>query len=345
MDQKIAVLFGGSGFIGSYLATELISQNIVDKVVLADLAVDQTNWSEELIGLTKQGKVTTAIVDVREPINASVLPEKVELVVNLAAIHREPGHKEHEYFETNLPGAENICNWASFVGAQNLIFTSSIAVYGASEYGQITLKDEQTLPMPNTPYGISKLVAEKIHLKWQAEDNSRKLLIVRPGVIFGGGEKGNVTRMVRAMLNGYFVFAGNKETRKAGGYVKELCSSLVWMFQQQIQKNIPVQLFNFSMEPTPTMSEYADSINKTVNKNRYVPEIPLSLLIIASKGYEMLLKVLGKKTDINPVRVRKAVRSNYIAPTVLKEMGYKYKYSLDQAMADWKKNYPKDWEV
>lgn len=70
-------------------------------------------------------------------------------------------------------------------------FTSSIAPYGAAE----ELKEETTLPMPNTPYGISKLVAEKIHQTWQAGGEGRQLTIVRPGVVFGRGENGNFTRL------------------------------------------------------------------------------------------------------------------------------------------------------
>lgn len=49
--------------------------------------------------------------------------------------------------------------------------------------------------MPNTPYGISKLVAEKIHEVWQAKDKSRELTIVRPGIVYGKGEHGNMTRL------------------------------------------------------------------------------------------------------------------------------------------------------
>ena len=70
---------------------------------------------------------------------------------------------------------------------KKIVFTSSIAPYGAAE----ALKEETTIPMPNTPYGISKLVAEKIHVIWQSrKTDERQLTIVRPGVVFGKGENG-----------------------------------------------------------------------------------------------------------------------------------------------------------
>lgn len=77
-----------------------------------------------------------------------------------------------------------------------MIFTSSIAPYGAAE----ALKKETTLPTPNTPYGISKLVAEKIHETWK-EKNQGQLIIVRPGIVYGKGEHGNMTRLYAGVKN------------------------------------------------------------------------------------------------------------------------------------------------
>ena len=102
---------------------------------------------------------------------------------------------------------------------KKIVFTSSIAPYGAAE----ELKKETTLPTPNTAYGISKLVAEKIHEKWQNGDAThRQLTIVRPGVVLGKGENGNTTRLYWAIRGHKFAYPGRKDTIKACIYVKEL---------------------------------------------------------------------------------------------------------------------------
>lgn len=68
-----------------------------------------------------------------------------------------------------------------------------------------------TLPTPNTAYGISKLVAEKIHEKWQnGNATHRQLTIVRPGVVFGKGENGNFTRLYWAICGHKFAYPGKK---------------------------------------------------------------------------------------------------------------------------------------
>ena len=61
------------------------------------------------------------------------------------------------------------------------------------------------MPMPDTAYGISKLVAEKIHQIWQKDDDNKKLITIRPGVVFGPGEDGNVPRLIKAIKNNYFL--------------------------------------------------------------------------------------------------------------------------------------------
>ena len=142
--------------------------------------------------------------DVRKYINW-MPKERVDLVANFAAVHREPGHNDYEYFECNIKGAENVCSWASKINCSKIIFTSSIAPYGPSE----EKKDESTIPVPQTAYGSSKLVAEKIHSIWQAGDSNRQLVIVRPGVVFGPGEFGNVSRLIKAVHKRYFFYMGN----------------------------------------------------------------------------------------------------------------------------------------
>ncbi len=336
-----AVIFGGNGFIGNHFAVHLLKHGLVKEVFLADIEpMGTAHWPKELQELNAQGKVKYVKLDVRKPIDSHELPASTDLIVNLAAVHREPGHPAHEYFETNIPGAENVCAWAEKINCEYIIFTSSIAPYGTTAEEE-NERDEQSLPTPNTPYGISKLVAEKMHIAWQRADNKRKLMIVRPGVIFGEGEKGNVSRMIKAIMGRYFFYTGNKQTRKAGGYVKELCYAMAEMMQRQEQQNIPFILFNFTMDPAPTMQEYVQAVRKVSKKNRVVMSLPYPLLMLGS--YIVQALTLGK-SSIKPMRIYKLIKSNNIVPAELRKAGYKYKYTLEEALADWAKEQPNDWK-
>jgi nucleoside-diphosphate-sugar epimerase len=335
------VIFGGSGFIGCFFADYLLANNLFDKVYLYDLE----SWKDKSFPyrtelLDKYGdKVEFVHGDVREAIMWKPT-EPVGFIANLAAVHREPGHADWEYFKANLCGAENVTAWAEHVDCDNIAFTSSISPYGISE----DVKDETTLPVPVTAYGSSKLAAEKIHLVWQARDAAnRKLVIARPGVVFGPGEGGNVTRLIKAVRKGYFFYMANRDTRKAGIYVKELCNAIWWVHQLQLQQGKGVLLFNGSMNPGPSISEYVAAVKKVAGIRRFVPNVPYLLLLCAAYGIDIITKPLRINHPFSPVRIRKLVRSNNILPNFLINSGYQYLFTLESAMHDWKKDCPQEW--
>lgn len=335
--MKSVVIFGGRGFVGCYVAKYFIDKSNFDQIHLVDIS-NPNDLSDFRKNMIDNEKIIHHVNDVREEINIQLSGEICE-IYNFAAVHREPGHIDFEYFETNLLGAENICKWAENVNCKKLIFTSSISPYGVSEM----IKDESSIPIPITAYGSSKLAAEKIHCAWQAKSNQNQLLIVRPGVIFGASEGGNVSRLIKAVKNRYFVYTGNKKTRKAGVYVKELCHAMMWVLASEKSKNQGVTIFNMTMNPGPSIKEYVDTIAKVVNMKILIPSIPRIILFIAAYIIDFFAKPLRIKHPFSPVRIRKLIRSNHILPTYLDEEGYIYKYTLEEALKDWKNDLPEEW--
>jgi len=336
--SRTVVLFGGTGFIGSHVAMEWLRENLASKVVLVDLNPPRVEpWTAALRHELQTGRAEFVHWDVRQPIPESLLP-KADLIFNLAAVHREPGHEPHEYFETNLKGAENVCAWAVAAGCNRMVFTSSIAPYGPCD----EMKDEESLPVPDSPYGSSKLAAEKIHLTWQAGCSCRKLLTLRPGVVFGPGEGGNVTRLIRSVVKGYFVYTGNRQTRKAGGYVKELCGVIRFGLNHQDVSGEAVTLLNVSFDPPPTLEDYVLSIKAVAGIRRLSLNLPRAVLLGIAYPIHTVASLLGIRQPFNPVRVRKLFRSTSIDAKGLRELGYKYQYTLETALQDWKHDLPDD---
>jgi nucleoside-diphosphate-sugar epimerase len=340
--MKSIVIFGGTGFIGTHLTQTLLNVNASEKIYLVDLKepVDQPYAEQLQIGL-RTGRVVYVHHDVREPIPADLMPEHAALIFNLAAVHREPGHKPHEYFETNLLGAENVCAWAAAKDCKTVVFTSSISPYGPCE----DRKTEASLPVPETPYGSSKLAAEKIHMMWQSGGEGRQLLVLRPGVVFGPGEGGNVTRLVRSLIKGYFVYMGNRSTIKAAGYVKELCLVALFGLEKLKQTGAPSLVLNFTMDPAPTVEQMVDTILQVTGKSRTIWNMPRSLLLGLSYTTSAVATVFGIKTPISPVRVRKLFRSNNVVAEQLRNLNYEYTYSLEDAFVDWMQDCPADFSM
>ena len=332
------VIFGGNGFIGTHLAQHLIKVGGYEKIVLVDIRPPRRQpYTRALQEALDSGAVTYVAHDVRTPIPRDLLPN-AEVVYNFAAVHREPGHQPQEYFETNLLGAENVCAWAAATNCKVIVFTSSISPYGPNE----DRKTERSLPVPETAYGSSKLVAEKIHLAWMAGDNERRLLIMRPGVVFGPGEGGNVTRLVHSLKKGYFVFAGNRETIKAAGYVKELTLAMSFGLEVLKSEGKSFLLLNFSFNPPPTMGTIVSTIQSVLRKQRRVFSISRGLMMGVAYPVSHLASIFGIQQPVNPVRVRKLFRSTNVAPEQLQALGYHYTYTLESAFLDWKSDLSSD---
>jgi GlcNAc-P-P-Und epimerase len=338
----VVIIFGGTGFIGSHFAEYLLDNRFAEKIILADLKPLLDERREKILRkMSNDCDLKYIEIDVRQPIDKKSLPMNCDLICNFAAIHREPGHKDWEYFYTNLKGATNVCEWAGEIGCSRLIFTSSIAPYGAS----LKPKDENSIPVPITPYGSSKLVAEKIHIAWQSNNAvSSKLVIVRPGVVFGPGEGGNVTRLIRAVIGRYFLYFGNKKTIKAGIYIKELCHAMNWVLNNQKKIGENISLVNMTMNPAPSVKDYVTTICSVAKINRFTPSFPYEIVYILSFVIGAISKSLRIVQPVSPVRIRKLVKSNNIIPAYLKEHGYNFQFTLNSAFEDWKKENPADWK-
>jgi nucleoside-diphosphate-sugar epimerase len=265
--------------------------------------------------------------DVREPIDPSLGGGTPADIFNLAAIHVTPGHPEGDYYYTNVLGAVNVCRFATETGSRNVVFTSSISIYGPTE----APLDEDAAPAPVSAYGRSKLSAEAIHRLWQSEDRDRRLTIVRPAVIYGQYERGNFTRLSRLLQRRAFIYPGRTDTIKSCGYVKDLVSSMLFM----ASRNDSLSIYNFCYEHRYTISEICSAFSEAAEYAKPTITVPIWLMNLAVVPFEMLHAV-GIKTGINRDRIRKLWFSTNILPKRLVASGFKFDYELASSLAEWK---------
>ena len=325
--SKNYIIFGGSGFIGTHLIELLKKEVIKDGDHIYNLDIVMPGEEGVVPGVVpKIDGVDYIRCDVRKPIKLDFQSSEEDVIFNLAAVHRTPGHPDYEYFETNIKGAENVIDFAEKHNIHKILFTSSIAPYGAAE----ELKSEDTLPTPNTPYGISKLVAEEIHKKWAVQDKNRELTIVRPGIVYGKGEHGNMTRLYKGQKKRYFFYTGRKDTIKACIYVKELVQFFKYRMIDHSFKGIDT--YNCTFEPAYNIQQICESMQKATNMKRHILTIPAGLLMFAAR---IVGPIGGKKVGIHPARIKKLMISTNISGKKLKESDYQFHYTLEESFKDW----------
>jgi GlcNAc-P-P-Und epimerase len=314
MSKDAVVVLGASGFIGTRLVRHLVQRRN-----LFVRALDIAPPRERLEGAEYH------TVDVRKPI-PDEYGRRAQTIFNLAAVHRTPGHPEHEYFETNVAGALNATVLAERCDIGTIVFTSSISVYGPCEH----VVTEQSELKPTTSYGRSKILAEQIHNQWQDRHPANRLITVRPGVVFGPGERGNYTYLARALRRGYFMFPGRRDVVKSGGYVDELIRAIEFA----LEKNDRRILFNFAYPSSSTTQEIVDTFGKVTGRSFRPLTLPLAPMMIAASLIERA-RILGIETPVHPQRVMKLVQSTKVAPGWLEAEGYEFSTDLTSALQLW----------
>lgn len=330
---KVAVIFGGDGYIGRNLIATLISESIFDTCYVFDL-----KKSKESQFIYDHSNVVYKTGDVRHKIDVTLnaLDGSKSWVFNFAAIHREPGHEYEEYFDTNIPGAENVSNFAIEHGIENMLFTSSIAPYGKS----LHQRSENSTLYPETAYGISKALAEKIHEKWLEKSPNHRLIIVRPSVIFGPKDPGNVYRMIQSLEKGTFVLPDGGKVIKGYGYIYGLVESMLFTMGQ----NKRCVIYNYAENPLVPLNEMVDIVKEELGYKKPTLSLSVNILAVIAFFLQKGLRIIGKKSDIHPVRVRKAGFPTNIKPQYLIDEDFNFKYNFREALRHWKNNSPEDFK-
>jgi len=329
---KVAIVFGGDGYIGRNLVLRLTKDSVFDYLIIAD--IKKSKASEVCY---QKGNVEHVLCDVRQPITQIPLADydpNHSWIFNFAAVHREPGHDFQEYFDTNIPGAINVTDFAQNTGIKNIFFTSSIAPYGKSE----NQRTESSNLYPETAYGISKALAEQIHQMWVASDKSKRLIIVRPSVIFGPKDPGNVYRMICSLKKGTFVLPNGGNIVKAYGYVHGLVDSIIFT----IQKQDSLIIYNYAENPLVPLNEMVKIAKEELGIKKPVLKLPVFLLAFIAFFIQSAFQLIGKKSDIHPVRVKKAGFPTNIKPGYLEANGFEFKYDFRSALKHWKNVSPED---
>jgi nucleoside-diphosphate-sugar epimerase len=320
MNKESVIIFGSSGFIGTHLSRYLLDNDLVNKVYGVDIK-EPVYEHDNFIYLKR---------DVRESFDLD--DKNIKTIYNFAAVHTTPGHKNHEYFETNIKGAENICSYAENKNIKTIVFTSSISPYGPSE----KLRKEEDLPQPTTAYGSSKLVAEYIHKNWFMKDKTRKLIILRPGVVFGLGEGGNLTRLYSSLKKRYFIYPGRKDTKKACIYVKDLVRA---MHQMAINPESNFELYNMCYSKAPSIETIVKTISEVTGVKNNSPVMPAFMLkTIAGIAFSLSKITKLDVKGIHPERIDKLINSTNISGDRLSKSKYALQYSLKESIEDWYKD-------
>jgi nucleoside-diphosphate-sugar epimerase len=306
------VVLGGSGFIGTRLTARLLE--LGHEVRIGDL--NPSDGTPDLY----------TPCDVREGASMRGILAGAGAIINLAAEHRDDVRPISRYYETNVEGARQVCQAATEAAIQTLVFTSSAAVYGFQPF---PVSEEGPFE-PFNPYGQTKLEAEGIYRAWASEDPRRTLVIIRPTVVFGEGNRGNVYNLLRQIASGRFMMVGSGTNRKSMAYVGNVSDFLV----HSLALGPGTHIFNYADTPDLDMNELVGLVNRCLGRtpsNRW--RIPLPLALAGGHLLDGIARTTGRTFPISAVRVRKFCESTQFNAVGMYQTGFRPCFTLKEALA------------
>lgn len=285
MAKKITVI-GGSGFVGTNLCRQL--------------SLKQQDFEIIDLKMSNQFPEKCKIADVRD---AETLRNTItgDVVVNLAAVHRDDVRDKSEYQRTNVEGAENVALVCDEKGIKKIVFTSTVAVYGFAEPGT----DESGAINPFNEYGRTKFEAEEKLRKWHAKGEN-SLIIVRPTVIFGEGNRGNVFNLLNQIASGKFLMVGKGENKKSMAYI----GNIVAFLETCVATEQKYGVFNYVDTPDLTMNELVSQVRAKLKGEEGIGlRLPFWLGLILGYTADLVAKISGKNLPVSSIRVKKFASS------------------------------------
>jgi len=309
--QTINVV-GGSGFIGTRLTKRLTKQGsakirIIDKVV------------------SKSFPDLTSVADVRDSSQLRDAVSDQAIIINLAAEHRDDVRPLSLYDDVNVGGAKNICAIAKEKDVRTIVFTSTVAVYGFAKPGT----DERGPIAPFNDYGRTKYEAEQIFKSWQSEAPSeRTLVIIRPTVVFGEQNRGNVYNLLRQVASGRFVMVGHGNNRKSMAFVENVAAFI----EYSMTFTPGVHVYNFIDKPDFSMNDLVLKVNYILGRPAKISlRLPYTIGYLIGKGFDALAALTGKRFAISSIRVKKFCASS-VYNTNIESTGFMPPVALEKAL-------------
>ena len=307
-ENEIAVI-GGAGFLGTRLATRFNESG--SNYTICD--IDITNRSSKII-----------YIDVEDKDSLDQL-SGASCIINLAAVHRDDIRPLSRYDDVNVQGAVNVCNTARKHGIDKIIFTSSVAIYGFAPADT----DESGDANYFNDYGRTKYLAEGVYKEWQAEDpDSRTLVIVRPTVIFGEGNRGNVYNLLKQIASRRFVMFGNGKNKKSMAYVENVAALL----EESLSFKPGLHIYNYIDKPDFDMNVLVSIARKTLFGKDNVG-LRLTAFLGMAIGYiaDVVAKVIGKPLPVSSIRVKKFMSTTQFTSSV-NDTGFVPPVSLEEGL-------------
>lgn len=289
------LITGNHGFVGTNIVNALKSQHTI--------------YGLDIVAPQKEGVVNTYTWKELESIPA------VDIVIHLAGKAHDTKNQTNAqvYFDINTGLTQKIYDWFLTSEAKKFIFFSSVKAAADKVVGDVLTED--IVPSPKGPYGESKIKAEKYLLsrpptpKGEEDKKLKKTYILRPCMIHGPGNKGNLNLLYQVVRKGIPYPLGAFENRRS------FCSidNLSFVISGLIEKDIVSGIYNVGDDESLSTNELITLMAATMGKPSSVWKWNKSLIQFCAKVGTAL------HLPLNTERLQKLTENYVVSNAKLKQ--------------------------
>lgn len=309
--MKVAII-GGSGFVGTRLIKAL-----------------KPNPEFEFLNIDKMQSTgfpaITHIANVLDQDALNTLLKGADIVILLAAEHRDDVNPVSLYYDVNVQGMKNTLKAMEKNGIKRIIFTSTVAVYGLNKVNP----DEASPAVPFNHYGKSKWQAEQLLQQWYATHRNWNMNIIRSTVIFGEGNRGNVYNLLNQIASGKFLMIGKGDNEKSMSYIGNIIAFIEFLVRDRTSG---YEVYNYVDKRDFTTNDLVYHTGEVLHKKIPTMHIPYALGMLGGYGFDVLAWVLRRKLTISSVRVKKFCAVTQFDSTKAMSSGFVPPFSIEEGL-------------
>lgn len=285
---------GANGFVGRSVVRTLLARGHEVTAVVRRSTGDVAGVRQCVVGETAAS-----------PWPADLKPD---VVIHLAArvhVMRESAVDSLAAFrEANVAGALRVAEAAHRAGAGRMVFVSSIKALAEADSGRPLREDDA--PLPQDPYGVSKLEAERALVRF-GQEVGLEIVIARPPLVYGPEVRANFLQMMSAIAKGIPLPLGAIAARRSLVYNENLADALILC---ATDPRAAGECFHITDGTDLTVAELARALGRHLHKQVWLPPVPASWLFAAGKltGRLPQIERLVEPLRVDSSRIREKLK-------------------------------------
>lgn len=322
------LITGANGFIGQHIVKRLLSQGVKVHAFVRSRKV-------------LHGDVVVFEGDISDSFAVKRAMAGVDTVIHLTGKAHDFSGKDdaEDYFKVNVEGTRVLLDCCNNSEVKHFVNFSSVKAM--TEESEDTL-DESFIPNPTTPYGESKLAAERLVAEYGTKSGI-KTASLRLSVVYGPGNKGNIYTMIKAIDKGRFIMMGRGDNRRSMVYVGNVVEATLAVIEKNKARSA-VYIVTDGIDYT--VRELYEIISEGLGKRPMPIYVPLSIAKGLGLAGDFGNHIFGKKLPFNSEVLNKLTSSlTFSSNKIKEEIGFSPKYNLYNTInktIEWYRGYSKE---